>query len=132
MSFDSVFGFIAEHIAGTTTQLDSVQTLNITQGRANLSDSYRSAVMTLSGRNPDDLPNIKVGDQIKVTLKAFNNGSPVTISKLGATRARADRVAVTNAHYHFLGNGVGHIPDRQTLKLEIARVKRNNIRKSLS
>lgn len=86
MSFQSVFGFIVEHIAGTTTQLDSVQTLNITQGRANLSDSYRSAVMTLSGRNPDDLPNIKVGDQIKVTLKAFNNGTPVTLDPWESVR----------------------------------------------
>lgn len=86
MSFNSVFGFIAEHIAGTTTQLDSVQTLNITQGRANLSDSYRSAVMTISGRNPDDLPNIKVGDQIKVTLTAFNNGSPVSLDPWESVR----------------------------------------------
>lgn len=86
MSYESVFGFTAEHIAGITTQLSSLQTLNIVQGRHNLSDSYRSAVMTISGREPDNLPNIKVGDFIQVTLTAFENGSPVTLNPWEAIR----------------------------------------------
>jgi hypothetical protein len=79
MSFESTYGFIVEHVAGSTTQLDSVQSVNITQGRSNLSDTYRSATMRISGRNPEDLPTIKVGDQIKVTLKAFDDGVAVTL-----------------------------------------------------
>ena len=86
MSFESVFGFTVDHVSGVTTQLSSVQTLNITQGRANLSDSYRSAVMRITGRDPDDLPNIKVGDQIVVTLTAFDDGTPVALDPWESTR----------------------------------------------
>lgn len=86
MSFESVFGFTVDHVSGVTTQLTSVQTLNITQGRANLSDSYRSAVMRITGRDPDDLPNIKVGDQIVVTLTAFDDGTPVALDPWESTR----------------------------------------------
>lgn len=105
MAFNSVFGFTAEHVAGTTTQLDSVQTLNITQGRANLSDSYRSAVMRITGRNPEDLPAIKVGDQITVTLTAFNNGTPVALDPWEAVRI--GRVANIEVDY-------GVIPEMDT------------------
>lgn len=86
MAYESTYGFIVEHITGTTTQLSSVQNLVINQGRANLSDSYRSAVMRIDGRNPSSLPNIKVGDLIKVTLKAFDDGVAVTLPSWESVR----------------------------------------------
>lgn len=79
MAYESTYGFIAEHLGGITTILDDAQSLLINQGRANLSDNYRSAVITIQGRNPSDLPNIKVGDFIQVTLTAFEAGVPVTL-----------------------------------------------------
>lgn len=86
MAFNSTYGFIVEHIAGSTTQLSNVQTLNIAQGRTNLSDTYRSAVMRISGRSPSSLPTIRVGDEIKVTLKAFNNGVAVALDPWESVR----------------------------------------------
>ena len=77
--FQSTYSAKVEHIAGATTELDSVQSVTITQGRQNLSDSYRSTVITIEGRDPGDLPNIKVGDTIRVTIEAFDSGSPVTL-----------------------------------------------------
>lgn len=71
---NSTYSAKVEHISGSTTVLSNVQDVTITQGRANLSDSYRSATMTISGRVPSSLPNIKIGDQIKVTIEAKING----------------------------------------------------------
>lgn len=75
----SIYSAKVEHIAGSTTVLSNVQDVTITQGRANLSDSYRSATMTISGRVPSGLPNIKIGDKIKVTIQATVNGTPQTL-----------------------------------------------------
>ena len=77
--FQSTYSAKVEHISGVTTELDSVQSVTITQGRQNLSDSYRSTVITIEGRDPDDLPAIKVGDTILVTIEAFDDGTPVTL-----------------------------------------------------
>jgi hypothetical protein len=79
MSYASTYGFTVEHVSGVTTQLSDAQTVFISQGRSNLSDSYRSATMKISGRKPENLPTIKVGDLIQVSLKAFNNGVAVTL-----------------------------------------------------
>lgn len=75
----SAFSAKVEHIATATTVLDEVQDVTITQGRANLSDQYRSATMTISGRVPSGLPNIKIGDQIKVTVEAKIDGVAQTL-----------------------------------------------------
>jgi hypothetical protein len=86
MPFNSTFSAKVEHVVGTTTVLDDVQSLFITQGRANLSDNYRSATMRITGRNPQNLPNIKVGDLIEVTIEAFNAGVAVTLPTWEKTR----------------------------------------------
>jgi len=97
MAYASTYGFIVEHVSGSTTQLDSVQSVTINQGRSNLSDSYRSAVMTIEGRDPDDLPTIKVGDLIQVSIKAFDNGVAVTLPTWESVRT--GRVADIQFNY---------------------------------
>lgn len=78
-TYNSTYAAKVEHIAGVTTTLSEVQGVTIRSGRANLSDQYRAAVMTIEGRVPSSLPNIKVGDTIKVTLRAFNDNVEVTL-----------------------------------------------------
>jgi hypothetical protein len=78
-TFNSRFSAKVEHLGTLTTELDDVQNVVISQGRSNLSDTYRSAVVTIEGRNPSLLPNIKVGDQLKITIEAFDNGIPVAL-----------------------------------------------------
>lgn len=78
-TYNSTYSAKVEHIAGVTTTLSEVQGVTIRQGRANLSDTYKAAVITIEGRVPSALPTIKVGDTIKVTLRAFNNGVEVTL-----------------------------------------------------
>jgi hypothetical protein len=87
MSFASTFLAKVEHIATSTTELDDVQSVTITQGRKDLSDLYRSAVIVIEGRNPTALPTIAVGDEIIVTIEAFNNGTPVTLPSWEKTRS---------------------------------------------
>lgn len=113
MSFNSTYGFIVEHISGTTTQLSDAQSVVISQGRSNLSDTYRSATMRISGRDPQDLPNIKVGDLIRVTLKAFNNGVAVVLPSWESVRT--GRVANIEIDY-----GVTAAMDTWTITTEDA------------
>jgi len=79
MPFDSEYSIQVDHIAGITTLLGDVQSVTINQGRSNLSDQYRSAVMVIEGRNPQNLPNIKVGEFIQATIQAYENGVFVTL-----------------------------------------------------
>jgi hypothetical protein len=46
--------------------LDDLQTANVTRGRIGVQDPFKSATTTISGRNPSDLPAIKVGDFLVV------------------------------------------------------------------
>lgn len=78
MVYASTFSATVEHVESSTT-LDDVTAVQITQGRNNLSDTYKSAVFTIEGRNPSSLPNIQIGDYLLVTVQAFNNGTPVTL-----------------------------------------------------
>lgn len=78
-TINSTYTAKVEHIAGSTTVLSNVQDVTISQGRANLSDQYKSARMTISGRVPSGLPNIKIGDQIKVTVEAKIDGVAQTL-----------------------------------------------------
>lgn len=78
MPYASTYGAIVEHLA-TSTVLGDVNNVTITQGRSNLSDTYRSATITIEGEDPSALPNIQVGDFIQVTITAFDDGTPVTL-----------------------------------------------------
>lgn len=68
--YDTSAAVVVKHLA-TNTVLGNVQVVTISQGRSNLSDSYRSASATVEGRFPDDLPNIKIGDLLKFTLRIY-------------------------------------------------------------
>lgn len=50
----------------TGTQLDDVQTVDFAMGRAKITDSYRSGNGSITGRNPNSLPTIDIGDTITV------------------------------------------------------------------
>lgn len=71
--FDTTVSVVVEHLSSATF-LDNVEQVQITQGRSNLSDSYRSATATIEGRFPDDLPNIKIGDLLEITVELWNAG----------------------------------------------------------
>lgn len=77
--YNSKFSVQVEHLGAITTVLDDVQSAVINQGRQNLSDAYSSATMTIEGRNPQNLPSIKIGDFVQLTIKAYNNGVAVTL-----------------------------------------------------
>lgn len=78
MAYASTFSATVEHVESSTT-LSDVTGVVITQGRANLSDTYKAATFTIEGREPDSLPNIEIGDYLLVTVEAFNNGTPVAL-----------------------------------------------------
>ena len=48
--------------------LDDVQSLQMTKGRVKVSDNLRSGTASVSGRKPENLPSLLIGDTIKVTL----------------------------------------------------------------
>jgi hypothetical protein len=75
-TFPTTFNALVKHTSGATvTTLADVQNVVISQGRNNLSDTYKSAVINIEGRDPDGLPNIRIGDAIEVTLELYDNGS---------------------------------------------------------
>jgi hypothetical protein len=78
MAYASTFSATVEHIESSTT-LGDVQSVQIRQGRSNLSDTYKSAVFTIEGREPDSLPNIAIGDFLLITVEAFEDGVPVVL-----------------------------------------------------
>lgn len=51
---------------GAGTTLQHVQALNFTQGRRKLTDVYRGGSGTITGRRPDLLPSMKIGDPIRI------------------------------------------------------------------
>lgn len=75
----SVYQTKVEHLGTSTTTLSNVQSWSLNSGRQNLSDNYRSAIMTIEGRVPSSLPAIKVGDTIRVTIQAYLDGVAVTL-----------------------------------------------------
>ena len=52
----------------TSTDLQHVQAYNVTQGRRNLTDLYRGGTGMISGRRPDLLPTMSIGDDLIVSL----------------------------------------------------------------
>lgn len=78
-AYASTFSASVTHYGVSDTVLDDVQSVLITQGRANLSDNYRSGIMTIEGRVPSALPNIKIGDRLRIRIEAFNNFAPVVL-----------------------------------------------------
>lgn len=50
----------------TGTQLDDVQSVNFSVGRAKLTDNYRAGTGVITGRNPGSLPTINIGDDILI------------------------------------------------------------------
>ena len=111
--FESTYAAKVEHLGGITTELDDVQSVTITAGRANLSDSYRSGILTIEGRNPENLPAIKVGDFILVTIEAYDDG--VLVANPSYETEHTGRVANVQIDY-------GPIPamDRWTITTEDA------------
>lgn len=109
----STYSAKVEHLGVVTTQLDEVQSVTVSAGRSNLSQPYRSAVMTIEGRDPASLPAIKIGDFIRVTVEATSNGLPVSLP--GYLSERYARVADVSIDY-------GPVPalDRWTITTEDA------------
>lgn len=74
--FPTKFNALVKHTSGaTTTTLGDVQNVVISQGRNNLSDTYKSATITIEGRDPDGLPTIRIDDALEVTLELYDNGT---------------------------------------------------------
>lgn len=48
--------------------IDDVQTLTMTKGRVKVSDDLRAGTATLTGRKPENLPTLEIGDSIKITI----------------------------------------------------------------
>ena len=46
----------------------NVQSVSMRKGRINLTDNYSNGSVTISGRRPDLLPTIKIGDEIYLTI----------------------------------------------------------------
>lgn len=56
----------------SATFIQNVQTYNVSQGRRNLTDVYRGGSGTITGRRPDLLPTLAIGDEVLVTLSYGN------------------------------------------------------------
>ena len=52
----------------SSTTLSNVQTYTVTQGRRNLTDLYRAGTGTITGRRPDLLPTMKIGDELTIAI----------------------------------------------------------------
>ena len=48
--------------------INNIQYVSIRKGRSNLTENYRTGVLTISGRRPDLLPVISIGDVVAVTM----------------------------------------------------------------
>jgi hypothetical protein len=101
-TFNSRFATKVDHLGGVTTTLNDVQNVVITQGRSNLSDTYRSAVVTIEGRNPSGLPNIKIGDELLITIQAYENN--VLVSLPSYETERTGRVTNIEIDYGIVPN----------------------------
>lgn len=66
--------WLGEHLLGT--ELDNIQSVNFSQGRNKITDNYRSGNGTITGKFPNLLPTIAIGDTI--TVLAFYDGSIAT------------------------------------------------------
>lgn len=51
---------------GTTTVIQNVQTLTVTNGRVQVQDPFRAGTATITGRVPSSLPTIEIGDTIEI------------------------------------------------------------------
>lgn len=48
--------------------ISNIQDVSIRKGRTNLTENYRTGVLSMSGRRPDLLPVISIGDVVSVTM----------------------------------------------------------------
>ena len=55
------------------TTIDDVQQVNLTQGRAKLTDSFRAGSISISGRNPATVSHVQIGDTIAAELVQNSN-----------------------------------------------------------
>jgi hypothetical protein len=75
MAFDTGITLTVEH-GSPAVALTGVQSMTIQYGRPNFSDNYRSATVTIQGRDPDSLPVMKVGDAITIGFASDDGGVP--------------------------------------------------------
>lgn len=68
--------------------VDNVQSFNFTQGRRKLTDVYRGGTGTITGRRPDLLPPIKIGDPVLISF----NDNGVNTSQLFQFRVSNFRI----------------------------------------
>lgn len=54
---------------GSPSTLTNVQEIRFTKGRRNVSDELRAGTGTITGRRPDLLPTIKIGDVVSTTIR---------------------------------------------------------------
>lgn len=54
----------------TAQQITNVQNVILTKGRRNITDLYSAGTATVTGRRPDLLPTLRIGDRITLKLKA--------------------------------------------------------------
>lgn len=53
---------------GTSTEIPNIQTMTFGKGRRYVTDNYRSGAGTLTGRRPDLLPSLAVGDTVQLDI----------------------------------------------------------------
>lgn len=55
--------------SGSPTTLTNIQEITFTKGRRNVSDQLRAGTGVITGRRPDLLPAIEIGDEVSITIK---------------------------------------------------------------
>lgn len=93
-----------KHVASNTT-LGEVQTLQMTKGKQKVTDNLRAGTAQVSGRDPDNLPTMLIGDTIEITVTNPNT-SPTQ------TKTYEYRVADLQINY-------GYIPALDTWDLDL-------------
>ena len=54
---------------GSPTTLTNIQEITFTKGRRNVSDQLRAGTGIITGRRPDLLPAIEIGDEVSITIR---------------------------------------------------------------
>lgn len=93
-------------VAFGSTILSDVQTVSMTKGRVKVSDNLRPGTATVTGRRPDLLPSLEIGDSITIRIIAADGVQDQTYGY---------RVADLRVDYGFLPS-----MDTWTLELEDA------------
>jgi len=77
----------------TNVPLDDVQSISITKGRQQVQDPFKAGVATITGRNPQNLPTLNIGEELYIQCLGPSFGSFVYFGVVSDLRIKYGEVA---------------------------------------